>query len=415
MYEQIQLPNGVRIVSEQVAGVRSACIGVWVGTGSRHEKASEAGSAHFIEHMLFKGTQTRSAIDIARQTDAIGGQINAFTTKECTCYYARVLDHHVEEVVDILCDMLYQSRFDDADVETERGVILEEIGMYRDAPDDLCSERLTSAVYGNSSLARPILGKASTLKNITGENLKDYQAKHYVPQDTVVSVSGSFTPAVIDYIKAQFGTLEEKKGGSYRPAEYHKSVVTKRKSIEQNHLILAFPGESFLSPRRFSMQLLSFILGGGMSSRLFQELREKHGLCYSVYSYGAGHADIGMFSIYTALNREMEDKALKTIHQVVSDFVEKGPSNEELDRAREQSKANVLMGLESTQARMSHMGRSLLFTNEILTADDIIEAYDAVTKQDVLALAEDVLRFENASLSVVGKVAEKEQYQNLLA
>ncbi len=414
MYEQIHLLNGVRIVTEHVEGVRSVSVGVWIGTGSRHEKASEAGSAHFIEHMLFKGTESRSAMDIARQTDAIGGQINAFTTKECTCYYARVLDHHFKEAVDILYDMLYHSRFDERDVETECGVILEEIGMYRDTPDDLCAEQLSKQVYGTSALARPILGKATTLKKMTGETLKAYQKKHYVPQDTVVSISGSFSKDDIEYITARFKELEAKEGVSFKPTTYQKSIVTKRKNIEQNHLILAFPGESFLSQRRFALQLLSFVLGGGMSSRLFQELREKRGLCYSVYSYGASHADVGLFNIYTALNKDMEDKALSTIRQVVSEFAEKGPTTEEIERAREQSKANVLMGLESTQARMSHMGRSLLFTDEILSADDIIEAYDAVTKDDILKLSNDILRFEEASLSVVGKVSDKESYLELL-
>lgn len=414
MYDQITLPNGVRIVTEQMPDVRSAAIGIWIGTGSRHEKAAEGGSAHFIEHMLFKGTEKRTAADIARETDAIGGQINAFTTKECTCFYARVLDSHVEQVLEILWDMVYCSRFDQKDVDTERGVILEEIGMYQDTPDDLCTERLFAAVYAGSSLARPILGKASTLKKLTGEDLRAWQAAHYRPDNTVVSLSGSFPPSVVEELRSRFSTLSGGAAPSYRAAVYKPSLTLKRKATEQNHLNLSFPGLSYLSPHRFALQLLSSVLGGGMSSRLFQEVREVRGLCYSVYSYGAGHEDTGTFNIYTALGRETEQEALTTIAAVIDDFVANGPTEEELDRAREQSKANVLMGLESTQARMSHMGRSLLFAGEILTPEDIIEAYDRVTREAVVSLARELLCFENASLSAVGKVAPREDYEAFL-
>lgn len=414
MYDIMTLPNGVRIVTEQVQGVRSAAIGIWVGAGSRYEKASEGGAAHFIEHMLFKGTEKRTAADIARETDAIGGQINAFTTKECTCFYARVLDSHVEQVLDILWDMVYHSRFDQKDVDTERGVILEEIGMYQDTPDDLCSERLFAAVYPDSSLGRPILGKAATLKSLTGEALRQWQQTHYRPENTVVSLSGSFSPHLVDVLCERFSTLPSGKMPHYREAIYTPALTLKRKATEQNHLTLAFPGLSYLSPRRFGLQLLSSILGGGMSSRLFQEVREKRGLCYSVYSYGAGHADTGTFNIYTALGRETEGDALNTIAEVIDTFVAKGPDEEELDRAREQSKANVLMGMESTQSRMSHMGRSLLFAGEILTPEDIIEAYDSVTRDDVVSLAKDIFHFDKASLSAVGKVSPKETYEAFL-
>ena len=414
MYELKTLPNGVRVVTERDDSLRSAALGIWIGTGSRHERASEGGAAHFIEHMLFKGTKNRTAAGIAMETDAIGGQINAFTTKECTCYYARVLDSHVEQVLDILCDMVYNSNFDQKDVDTERGVILEEIGMYQDTPDDVCAERLFGAVYKGSSLGRPILGRASTLRSFTGDFLRDYQARHYAPENTVISLAGSFPPSVVEEICQRFGALAPRKAPEYRPAQYTPAVTVRRKSTEQNHLTLAFPGLSYLSEERFALQLLSSILGGGMSSRLFQEVRERRGLCYSVYGYGAGHADTGIFAVYTALNREMEPEALKTIRQVIVDFVSDGPTEEEISRAREQSKANVLMGLEGTQSRMSHMGRSLLFAGEILTPEDIIKAYDSVTREQITTLSREIFRFEQASLSAVGKVGTKEDYQAFL-
>lgn len=414
MYQQMTLPNGVRILTERVPGLRSAAIGVWVASGSRHETAAQNGAAHFIEHMVFKGTSTQTAGQLAQRMDAIGGQVNAFTTKECTCFYARVLDSHLPEALDLLCSMLFDSAFRQEDVETERGVILEEIGMYRDTPDDLCSERLSAAIYKGTPLARPILGTPATLKKMTGAWLRDYMAGHYLPGDMVVSLAGSFDDRVVEDIQERFSPLS---GGALdRPkaVEYRSAFTTKKKAIEQNHLIVAFPALPAGSPRRFAAQLLSSILGGGMSSRLFQEVREKRGLCYSIYSYGASYAETGSFAIYTALGRETERQALETIRAAVGEFAEHGVTQEELDRAREQSKAGVLMGLESTTARMNHMARSVLAGNAILTPDEIIAAYDAVTREDVRALAEEMFDFGRVSLSAVGRVSPEEAYREML-
>ena len=208
MYEKKTLPNGVRILTEHVPGVRSVSLGIWVGTGSRHESAGENGAAHFIEHMLFKGTRSRTAAQLAEEMDAVGGQINAFTTKECTCFYARVLDTHLARAADILCDMFFHSRFDDADVETERGVILEEIGMYEDNPEDLCAERLAGAVFKGSPLARPILGRKATLDKMDGAWLRAYQRAHYRPDRIVVALAGSFTDADAAELAGRFAGLE---------------------------------------------------------------------------------------------------------------------------------------------------------------------------------------------------------------
>ncbi len=408
------LPNGVRLVTEAIPAVRSAALGIWVGGGSREETAEESGASHFIEHMLFKGTASRTAQDLARQTDAIGGQMNAFTTKECTCFYARVLDEHLPQALDILWDMVYHSSFTQEAVETERGVILEEIDMYEDTPDDLCAEKLAAQVFQGSALARPILGAKETLAEMTGDSLRAYHHSHYQGRNTVVSLAGSFSPALLDELRRRFAALPAGSPRPLVPAAYTPGFVVTPKPIEQNHLTLAFPGLDYNSPRRFALQLLSSILGGGVSSRLFQQVREQQGLCYSIYSYGAGHADTGLFCVYTALNRETEDKALTTIRQVVDQLRTEGPTDEELSRAREQSKANVMMSLESTQSRMSHAGRSLLFSGEILTPEQILAAYDAVTRADVVALAQDLFRWDQVSLSAVGQVRRAEAYQSLL-
>lgn len=414
MYEKITLPNGVRILTEYVPAIRSAAIGIWVGTGSRHETAGESGAAHFIEHMVFKGTAKRTAAQLAEEMDAVGGQINAFTTKENTCFYARVLDTHLPQATDILCDMFFSSRFDEGDVQTERGVILEEIGMYEDNPEDICSERLAAAVYKGSALGRPILGKRATLERMTGESLKAYMASHYLAGNLVVSLAGSFTDADVAELKSRFTAVPSGVCPLRKTAAYQSAVTVKKKATEQNHLTLAFPGLPYGHEGRFALQLLSAILGGGMSSRLWQEVREKRGLCYSVYSYGAGHAETGLFAVYTALGKDMEREALNTIAAVVKDFADRGVTQAELDRAREQSKANVLMGLESTQARMSNLGRSELLTGFVLEPDGIIAAYDTVTVEDVRRLAGAMFDFSRASLSAVGRVGTAEEYRAYL-
>lgn len=414
MYEKITLPNGVRILTEHVPAVRSAALGIYVGTGSRQEKAAENGAAHFIEHMLFKGTARRTAADLAGEMDAVGGQINAYTTKESTCFYARVLDTHLPQAADILCDMFFSSKFDESDVETERGVVLEEIGMYEDNPEDLCAERLAAGVYHGSALARPILGRKATLEKMTGAWLKEYMTSHYLAGDIVVALAGSFTQKDVDDLKARFSAMPA--GGLPQPraAVYTPCITVKKKAIEQNHLTLAFPSLCYGDSRRFALQLLSSILGSGMSSRLWQQVREQRGLCYSIYSYGAGHADTGLYAVYTALGRETEEEAIRTIVDTVKAFRDGGVTREELDRAREQSKANVLMGLESTQARMAHLGRSELMMGEVLTPDQIIAAYDAVTAEDVRGLAEEMFDFSRASLSAVGRVRTADEYRALL-
>lgn len=415
MYEKITLPNGVRILTEHMGSIRSAAIGFWVASGSRDETAAENGAAHFIEHMAFKGSQSVSASMLAQQMDAIGGQVNAFTTKECTCFYARALDSHLSQVLDILCTLAFQPKFAQEDVETERGVVLEEIGMYRDDPDDLVSERLMSKVYRGSSLGRPILGTYSTLKNMTGESLKAWHHAHYGPERIVVSLAGSFPHEIVEKIKVRLSGLEPVNTRRTKNVVYHPGLTLKKKATEQNHLQLAFPSIPINHPNRYVMQLLSSILGGSMSSRLFQEVREKQGLCYTISSFGSCYRDTGIFSIYTATSRDTELTALRTIRQVVQDFAEHGVTQEELARAREQTKANVLMGLESSYSRMSYLARCELDDGGVvLSPDEMVAVYDAVTREDIRTLAQETFDFNQTSLSAVGRISEEETYRNLL-
>ena len=410
MYRTITLPNGARILTEYISGVRTTALGFFIGTGSRHERAAENGAAHFIEHMLFKGTFNRDAGQLAREMDALGGQVNAFTTKEMTCYYARCLDSHLERCLDLMCDMLFHSRFDERDAALERGVILEEIGMYEDTPEDLVSERLSAAVYKGSSLGRPILGRASTLNKMTGEWLREYQRTHYVPGNIVVSLAGSFTPAIVEILKSRLSAMPSRPLHREKSAVYHSAVTIRRKSIEQNHVILAFPALGYRNPRRYQMLVLNTILGGGVSSRLFQELREKRGLCYSVYSFCSEHAETGLMGVYTALNREQERQALDAIRREICDLADHGPTKDELERTKEQAKANVLMGLESVQSHMSHLGTSALLYGFVREADEILQEYDRVTRDEIQTLAQELFQFEKASLSAVGRGENADDY-----
>ena len=414
MHDKIILPNGARILTEAIPGVRSAALGFFAGVGSRHEEPAHNGCAHFVEHMLFKGTQRRSATDLAKDMDAIGGQFNAYTTKEHTCFHGRTLDSHLDQSLDILSDMLFHSKFAQEDIETERGVILEEISMYEDVPDDLVSERLSAAVYKGTPLARPVLGTQATLSNVTGESLAAWQKAHYRPGALVAALAGSFTQAQVDRLADCLSQLEPGPANTFQPAAYRPAVTARKKAIEQNHLILAHQGLSYMDKRRPQLMLLNSMLGGGCSSRLFQEVREKRGLCYTVYSYASDSEDTGYLGIYTGTNREQEDAALNTIRNVVQDFAEHGPSEEELRRTKEQAKASLLMGTESVQSRMSRLGTGELLFGRIRETDELVDLYENVTREQIRDLAQEIFRPETASLSAVGRVRTVAEYTNWL-
>lgn len=414
MYQKITLRNGVRVVAERIDHVRSAAIGVWIGNGSRFESAKQNGISHFIEHMIFKGTEKRTARHIASMMDAMGGQSNAFTTKDCTCYYMKVLDTHLHTAAELLADMFLCSSFADEDIELERGVVLEEIDMYEDTPEDVATEKLFEACYEGTALGRPILGTEETLARMDSKALHDYVRKNYHPEDTVVALSGSFSDADLDYICELFGEMQGSGRNQIEPARYQPRVVIRPKEIEQNHLCLGFPGLPLLDDKRYAYQLMNAIIGGGMSSRLFQTVRERNGMCYSIYSFPSSHVDTGMFSIYVGLGQEDEAKAAKLICNVLRDFCAEGPTREELSRCREQLKSNLLMGLESTNARMHHLGRYELFTDHIISSDELVAAYDAVTADQVRALANEVFRFDQASICAVGNTGDEAYYRSLI-
>ncbi len=408
------MPNGVRLLFEEIPFIKSASVGIWVGSGSRHEPANLSGISHAIEHMVFKGTKTRSAARIASDMDAIGGQINAFTTKECTCFYVRALQTHLQQAIDVLTDIFANPRMDRLDWQNERGVIVEEIGMYEDSPEDVVSERLFSSAFRQCPLGRPILGMAGTLKRISAERLARYKDEHYRAGNIVVSMCGQFSALDKESLIARFADLPAAPALHFDPAVVTPSFTTRYKDIEQNHLCLAYPALSYVSPDRYTQQVISNILGGGMSSRLYQKVREERGLCYSIYAFATGHEDVGLLGVYTALGRGTERAALSLITDVIRAFVEDGPTDVELERAREQVKANVLMGLESSSARMNHLGRNELLLGEVKTTEEIIAAYDAVTIDAVRALATKILVPNQLCFSAVGHVASAARYKEIL-
>ena len=413
MTEIITLPNGVRIACESMSAVRSAAVGIWVGVGSRYEKAGEEGSAHFIEHMLFKGTKKSTAAELAGRMDAIGGQINAFTTRDSTCFYARVLDTHFDKAADILSEMFFDSLFREEDVVSERGVVLEEIDMYRDTPEDVVVEQLLAKVLPGS-LGRPVLGKTSSLAKMTGASLRAFKEREYSPDRIVLSVCGSFTDGDIQRLADRFSALPASHPGNYRKSAYKSAVAVRRRATEQNHFCLTWPGLPDGHPDRFAWQVMSTVLGGGMSSRLFQTVREKHGLCYSIGSFTSSFRDTGLLAVSTAVNKDAEKKALELVGSEILRFLDKGITEEELSCAREQMKSGIVLAMESTSARMNRLGSAVLLMGRCLPVDEIIARYDAVTAEDVLRLARQTLTPEGLGFSALGRLGDTQEYLDLL-
>ena len=414
MYEKITLPNGARIVFERMEGVRSVSLGIWVGAGSRFERAEEGGSAHFIEHMLFKGTETRTAAQLAEEADALGGQLNAYTTRDNTCFYTRVLDTHLPRAAEVLADMFFRSRFDEADVENEKGVIGEEIDMYEDTPEDVAAENLLAGCFPGA-LGRPVLGTEETLAGLSGRSLRAFMERTYTAPRIAVALAGSFTDADVDAVARIFAQMPPAEHTEPERSAYAPCLTLREKAVEQNQLVLGFPGLETASEERFAMQLFSNILGGSSSSRLFQTVREKHGLCYSIYSFTAGYQDTGLFAVALAANRQSERRALGLTIDELRRIRDEGVTAAELGRAREQVTASILMSLESSASRMNRLGYGELFLPRgALTPDELIERYEAVTLADVRSLAQRTLDFHRASLSAVGRAADGEEYRAAL-
>ena len=408
------LPNGVRIVYERMPGVRTVALGIWVESGSRHEPEGLGGISHFIEHMVFKGTERRSARDIAEEMDAIGGQMNAYTAAECTCFYARVLDVHGLDALDVLCDMFFHAGFDERDVALERGVVFEEIGMYEDSPEDLVVDRLSEAVFRDTALGRPILGTKAALRRMDGRVLRRYRESHYTSKGVVVSVCGNVSDALLCEIRDTFARMPEREKPGTEVGRYHRCITLRNKAIEQNHICLGYPAPGCAGKDRYAVRLLNAVLGGGMSSRLFQRVREEAGLCYSVSSFVNAYQDVGLFQVYAALGRENERAALRMILEEIERLRSEPVDARELMRAKEQFKAGLLMGLESTSARMNSLAQGVLRFGRIVAPEELIEGVEAVSARDILDVARRMLDPGEASFSGVGAMRDARAYRGFL-
>lgn len=400
MIKKYTCQNGVRIVVEQIPTVRSAALGVWVKTGSRNETPELNGISHFLEHMFFKGTTTRSARDIAESFDSIGGQVNAFTSKEYTCYYAKVLDNHANYALEVLADMFFNSEFDSEELKKEKNVVYEEINMYEDAPDDIVHDLLSQAVYGQHPLGFPILGTEKTLSTFTSQTLKQYVHDMYTPEKVVISIAGNIDETFIKEVERYFGSFKRgvERNEIVQP-KFHKNKLIRKKDTEQAHLCIGFNGLEIGDENTYSMTLLNNILGGSMSSRLFQEVREERGLAYSIYSYHSSYQDCGILTIYGGTGANQLDNLYETISQTLNRFKRDGVTEKELVNSKEQLKGSLMLSLESTNSRMSRNGKNELMLGKHLSLDDVITKIDAVTVESVYELINRI--FTEHSLSLV--------------
>ncbi|WP_416731539.1 M16 family metallopeptidase [Fictibacillus sp. JL2B1089] len=407
MIKRYTCSNGVRIVLENIPTVRSVAIGVWIGTGSRFENTKNNGISHFLEHMFFKGTKTRTAREIAESFDSIGGQVNAFTSKEYTCYYAKVLDTHSPYALEVLADMFFNSTFDEGELLKEKNVVLEEIKMYEDTPDDIVHDMLSRASFQNHELGFPILGTEETLNTFTGNTLRDYMDTHYVPEEVVISVAGNVDESFIKEVEKWFG--DYKTSGVIKPEiqspVFYPEKLSRKKETEQAHLCLGFPGLSLKDKRSYSLIILNNIFGSSMSSRLFQEVREQKGLAYSVFSYHSAFQDNGIFTIYGGTAPHQLDELYNTILNIVDDLKENGITDKELKNSKEQIKGNLMLSLESTNSRMSRNGKHELILGYHRTLDDMVESIDNVSKDDVNTLVQSIFS-EGCSASLVSPQGE---------
>lgn len=406
------LPGGLRVITEHVPGVRSVSFGVWVNVGSRDETGRQMGSAHYLEHLLFKGTHRRSAMEISASIEAVGGDLNAFTTKEYTCYYARVLDVDLPLAIDVVCDVVTDALIEPSDVEAERGVILEEIAMHEDDPTDAVHDEFASAMYGDTPLGRPILGTIETIEGISRSAINQFYRRRYRPESMVVAAAGNLDHAsVVRLVRAAFadvlvpGSEPDLPRTPGRPRTQGPSHRVTPRATEQANLVLGVPGLRRSDPRRYAMSVLSTAFGGGMSSRLFQEIREKRGLAYSVYSYAQGFTDTGMFGIYVGCLPGKVDTVLDVLLTEMDALASEGLTDDEIARGKGQVRGATVLGQEDTGSRMTRIARSELHGEPLLAVDDLLAKVASVTRADVHSLAEDILRGP-ATLAVIGPFDE---------
>jgi predicted Zn-dependent peptidase len=415
-YRRSVLPNGIRVITERMPHVRSVAVGVWVETGSRHESESRGGMSHLIEHLVFKGTATRTAEDVARTMDSVGGQMDAFTTKEHTCFYVQVLDEHLPLAVDLLTDILLHPLFNAEELEREKSVVLQEIKMVEDTPDDVIHDLFAAQVWAGHPLGRPILGTRDAVAGFGRDTILSHFTEEYVPPRIIIAVAGNLThDQVLDLFGRGFN-------GFKRDALEHRdarpvltpSVNIVHKSLEQVHVVMGFPGLAHAARERYALFLLNDVIGGSMSSRLFQEIRERQGLAYSIHSGAQAFLDTGVLYLYAATDAGNFSKVLKSVLKEIRELKKTGVTAEELKRAKDHLKGSLMLSLESTSSRMNRLAKQEMHLGSFLTMDSMLASIDGVRHEEVQALVSELLDEEQLALTTLGPLDRRNLPRELL-
>lgn len=409
MHHKTTLPNGLRVVTEEIPSLFSASIGIWVMCGSRYEQAEERGISHFIEHLLFKGTTTRTAQDIAREIDSLGGILNAFTSKEHTCFYAKVLDHHLPTAIELLADAFQNSTFPPEEMEREREVILQEIHQVQDTPDDFIHDLFYQSLYKGHPLGWPIAGTEEIVSKLTRDDLMTFMSRTYSAGRVIVSAAGNITHGkVLDLLGRYFSLPHEQSTPLTFSAPAATSPLSVNyKELEQVHCCLGVKGLPSTHPQRHAFHLLSTVLGGGMSSRLFQEIREKRGWAYSIYSYVSSYHDTGILGVYFASGEERVKDILLLIAQSLEEIADILVPEEELVRAKDQTKGHLLLSMESSDSRMSKLAKGEMYFGRFVPIEETIAGIESVTPEDIRTLARELFRTNNLCTALLGPIREE--------
>lgn len=417
MYRKTVLDSGIRVVTERIPYIRSVSMGIWVTVGSRDEVEENNGISHFIEHMIFKGTARRTALQIAKELDAIGGLSNAFTSRENTCFHARVLDTHLDVIVDLLSDIFLNSLFDPVETEKERQIILQEISMIEDAPDDHIHDLFGSLFWGKNSLAFPVLGTAQNVMQINSDTITEYLERTYLPDKIVIAAAGNLDhDAFLELVEKAFATVPGRNGVPERVTPSVTSRLASRyKKFEQVHLILGTKSCSAVDNRRYACMLLNIILGGSMSSRLFQEIRERCGLAYTIYSFVSAYTDIGLFGVYAGVNKKNIIQTIELVLREMQNITKNSIDEAELTSAKEHLKGGLLLAAENSDNRMTRLAKNEIHFGYFISDDDLIAQIEAVTREDIVRLAQEYFSLDSLSLATLGPVSEKDIPRDILS
>lgn len=404
------LPNGMKLITENISEMRSVAMGIMAGVGSGQETDAQAGISHFIEHMAFKGTKKRTAFDIASELDGVGGKMNAYTSKEVTSYYAVVLDKHLDVAVDVLSDIYLNAVYEPKEMELEKGVIVEEIKMYEDSPDELIHDLFAEVILHDHPLARPTIGSEKTVRSVSRDDILDFMEHHYTPDNTIIALAGNVDhEQALKMIEPAFSKAQGNKIDLKLPVPtVKKASKLKYKKTEQVHICIGTEGPSQTSDDRYAFSVLDTVLGGSMSSHLFQEVREKRGLAYSIYSYNAALKDSGLYIVYSGTSKATFKQVIDLVVQEFSRAKKSGLTKKEIERSKEHIKGSLVLGLESTSARMGWLARSEFYYGRVLTFDEVFEKIDKVTSDDIIRVANKYIRDEDLTLTVIGDLKESE-------